>query len=242
MMNYINAILHDNANSCLKNMQDESVDLIITDIPYGISYKSNSQNLDRRKGHTIVKEREEYFERIVGDDTIPLKWLTSAYRILKNNSAIYIFCHWSKWHLLYSYVEDAGFTCKNMIILNKSNHGTGDLKGQYAPKHELLLFATKGRHILFFPEKRGSDIWDAPVKFSGSKRYHPNEKPLSWIEPCVFHSSKEGDLVLDPFAGSGSTGVAAKRYGRSYCLIDIDEKYVEIMKKRLSKKYLKVVE
>jgi len=135
---------------------------------------------------------------------------------------MYVFGHWSRWGELSAAVSDAGFKYKNMIVLVKSNHGMGDLKGQFAPKHELLLFATKGRHLLQFPSGRLKDVWNVPVRYSGTKRFHPNEKPISWIEPCVANSSREGDLVLDPFAGSGSTGVAAKNMGRRCMLIKVD--------------------
>jgi site-specific DNA-methyltransferase (adenine-specific) len=215
------------------SMQSLSIDLIVTDIPYGINYKSNKQNCDTRGAKTVIKNRPDFFDKIEGDDQIPLHWLAEAHRVLKDGSAIYVFCHWTKWHLLYESVEAAGFKPKNMIVLNKSNHGMGDLKGSYAPKHELLLFASKGRHILNFPEKRMRDIWDVPVKFSGSKRLHPNEKPLSWVKPCIQNSSKKGDIVLDPFAGSGSTGVACNILARSSIQIDINQEFCDIAQGRL---------
>lgn len=229
----VNQIIHGVACEHLIQIPNATVDLIVTDTPYGINYKSNKQNCDTRGTSTIVKDRPQYFDSIDGDNFVPVEWLSQAYRVLKNGSALYIFCHWSRWHILYPEVEKAGFKCKNMIVLNKSNHGMGDLKGQYAPKHELILFATKGRHILKFPVKRLNDIWNVPVRFSGSKRLHPNEKPVSWIEPCIINSSQKEDLVLDPFAGSGSTGVAAKNLNRNFLLIEVDEEYYNIAKNRI---------
>lgn len=231
----MNKIIHGNCLQILKEMPDDSINLIVTDTPYGIQYQSNHQHCDNRGEIAIVKDRPDYFDEIHGDDTIPVEWLPDAYRILKNNTAIYVFCHWSKWHILHPAVTHAGFICKNMIVLNKSNHGMGDLQGQYAPKHELLLFATKGRHILSF-DKRTPDIWNVPVQFSGAKRFHPNEKPFGWLAPCILNSSKPNDLVLDPFAGSGSTGIVAKYLGRQYCMIEIDAKYVDVIQKRLNSK------
>jgi len=125
----------------LQQMSDMSVDLIVTDIPYGINYKSNKQNCDTRSDKSVIKDRPQYFKAITGDENIPVDWLPEAYRTLKPNTAMYVFCHWSTWHQLLPAVNAAGFKCKNMIVLNKSNHGMGDLKGQYAPKHELLMFA-----------------------------------------------------------------------------------------------------
>jgi site-specific DNA-methyltransferase (adenine-specific) len=227
-------IICEDCEIALQKFEEQSIDLIVTDIPYGINYKSNKQNYDTRGIKPVIKKRPEFFEKIEGDKEIPLFWLTEAYRVLKEGSAIYIFCHWSKWHLLYPAVEEVGFKPKNMIVLNKSNHGMGDLKGSYAPKHELLLFASKGRHILNFPKKRMRDIWDAPVKFSGAKRFHPNEKPISWLLPCIQNSSKKDDVILDPFAGSGSTGVTCKALGRNSIQIDSNEEFCQIAKERLN--------
>lgn len=228
-------IIHGDANSVLAKMDDNSVDLIVTDIPYGISFKSNRQGLKRGKNGETIKTGRSYFKEIKGDAEIPVDWLVDAFRILKQNSATYIFCHWSKWGVLAKYVEAAGFSIKNMIVMNKSNHGMGDLKGQYAPKHELLMYATKGLHLLRFTDKRMNDVWNVPVKFTGSHRLHPNEKPLAWLIPCISNSSNIGDVVLDPFAGSGSTGAAAKQLGREAILVELDEEYVNVMKQRLVK-------
>jgi site-specific DNA-methyltransferase (adenine-specific) len=210
-------------NQYLPTLESDSIDLIVTDIPYGIDYKSNKQNYDTRGKTSVRKNREEYFKKIKNDKNVPTEWLPEAYRLLKKNSAIYIFCHWKTWDILKPAVEEVGFKIKNMIVLNKSNHGMGDLKGSYAPKHELMLFATKGRHVLKFPEGRMRDVWDVPVKYSGAKRRHPNEKPLSWIEPCLSNSSKEGDLVLDPFAGCGTVGECCEKMRRRHISIEIDD-------------------
>ena len=134
----------------MREIPEGAVDLIVTDPPYGISYKSNRQGVDRKISISERRDilvRESYFPKIQNDGEVYLDWLPEAFRVLKDGSALYVFCHWTKWSLLSDAVLFAGFHIKNMIILNKSNHGMGDLKGSYAPKYELLLFATKGRHI-----------------------------------------------------------------------------------------------
>lgn len=227
-------------NDCLdqfKFIPDNSVDLILTDPPYGINYKSGRQGIDRVKsvkGEGDIKIRKSYFNSIIGDDVLDLTWLKEAYRVLKNNSAMYVFCHWSKWHILYPEVESLGFKVKNMIVLNKSNHGAGDLAGAYASKHELVLYATKGRHELLFPNGRSKDVINASVIFSGNKKLHPNEKPLSWHIPFIENSSKEGDTVLDPFMGSGSCGAAALSLRRKFIGIEKSLEYFKIADNRLS--------
>lgn len=229
-------IIESDCMDALKSLESDSVDLIVTDPPYGIDYKSNRQGIDRkrsnaREGDVII--RESYFTTIANDNTLPTEWLSEAQRVLKDGSAIYIFCHWTKWHLLYPAVAPL-FTIKNMIVLNKSNHGMGDLNGQYAPKHELLLYAVKGRHLLDRSTGRRKDVWDVPIRFTGAHRLHPNEKPLSWLRPCVESSSKAGDLVLDPFSGSGSLGEVCRELSRNCMLIDVSSEYCDVMRKRLN--------
>jgi len=227
-------IIHADSGCVLPYILTQSIDLIVTDPPYGVGYCSNKQNYDTRGSEVVKKERPAYFEKIEGDSELPVDWLIDAYRILKDNSAIYIFCHWTKWPALVVAVQQVGFHVKNMIVLAKSNHGMGDLDGAFAPQHELLLYATKGRHLLSHPQGRLNDVWNVSVNYSGAKRYHPNEKPVSWIEPAIRSSSKRGDLVLDPFAGSGTTGVAAMKFGRKYCLIEIDSEHVKTIRSRIA--------
>lgn len=232
----LNTIIHGDCLETMAGMSDESIDLILTDPPYGIEYKSNRQGIDRklsnaREGDIVV--RQKYFQKINNDDSVPTEWLAQAYRVAKSGGAIYVFCRWDKWDILKPAVQKAGFIVKNMIVINKSNHGMGDLMGQYAPKHELLLFASKGRHLLSFPSGRKSDVWDLPVKFSGARRLHPNEKPVSWFDRAIENSLPIGGVMLDPFCGSGASLESAKRHGRTFIGIDNDAEYVRIARERL---------
>lgn len=213
----MNKIINNECLNVLETLNDESVDLIITDPPYGIAYKSN---------------RQDYFDMIKNDDKLDFRWINECFRVLKNNSAIYICVHWSKWSVFYDAVISVGFEIKNMIVFNKSNHGMGDLTGQFAPKHELLLFAVKGRHT-FYQARRIPDIWDVSVICSRSHHKHPNEKPVKWFFNPIKYSSKKGDLVLYPFCGSGSTCAAAEYLGRNYLGIEMYEPYFKEAVNRL---------
>ena len=182
-----------------------------------------------------IEVREKYFNKIKADDSLPIEWLSGAYRVLKDNTCIYIFCNWKKWSELEKAVQENKFTVKNMLVMNKSNHGMGDIKGSYAPKHELVLFAHKGKAKIWNgQEVRKNDVWDVPVKFSGSKHLHPNEKPLSWIEPMILTASKENQVVLDPFMGSGTTGVVSIKNNRHFIGIELDENYYKVAQERLN--------
>ena len=208
---------------CLEIMggiKDKSVDLIVTDPPYLMDYQSN-----RRK-------KEDRFDKIKNDKgnyMLIQDYLEECHRIMKDNTAIYCFCSWHNIDFFKNEFEKY-FKLKNILVWNKNNHGTGDLKGSYAPKHEFILFGHKGRTLL--REKRIADVIDCP-KISSNKLTHPTEKPQDLLEIFIKQSSDVGSIIFDGFMGTGSCGIAAKKLNRNFIGIELDEKYFNIAKDRL---------
>ena len=208
---------------CLEIMggiKDKSVDLIVTDPPYLMDYQSN-----RRK-------KEDRFDKIKNDKgnyMLIQDYLEECHRIMKDNTAIYCFCSWHNIDFFKNEFEKH-FKLKNILVWNKNNHGTGDLKGSYAPKHEFILFGHKGRTLL--REKRIADVIDCP-KISSNKLTHPTEKPQDLLEIFIKQSSDEGSIIFDGFMGTGSCGIVAKKLNRNFIGIELDEKYFNIAKDRL---------
>ena len=208
---------------CLEVMgsiKDKSIDLIVTDPPYLMDYQSN-----RRK-------KEDRFDKIKNDKEnymLIQDYLEECHRIMKDNTAIYCFCSWHNIDFFKREFEKY-FKLKNIIVWNKNNHGTGDLKGAYAPKHEFILFGHKGRTLL--REKRIPDIIDCS-KVLSKKLTHPTEKPQELLEIFIKQSSDEGSIIFDGFMGTGSCGIAAKKLNRKFVGIELDEKYFNIAKDRL---------
>ena len=208
---------------CLEIMggiKDKSVDLIVTDPPYLMDYQSN-----RRK-------KEDRFDKIKNDKgnyMLIQDYLEECHRIMKDNTAIYCFCSWHNIDFFKNEFEKY-FKLKNILVWNKNNHGTGDLKGSYAPKHEFILFGHKGRTLL--REKRIADVIDCP-KISSNKLTHPTEKPQDLLEIFIKQSSDEESIIFDGFMGTGSCGIAAKKLNRNFIGIELDEKYFNIAKNRL---------
>mgnify|MGYP005862256575 FL=1 len=204
----------------MDNIDDKSIDLIITDPPYLINYQSN-----RRK-------KKDRFDKIKNDkDNYILiqEYFKECYRIMKNNTAIYCFCSWHNIDFFKREFEKY-FKLKNIIIWNKNNHGTGDLKGSYAPKYEFILFGHKGRTLL--REKRISDVIDC-AKIPSKKLTHPTEKPQKLLGIFIKQSSDESNIVFDGFMGTGSCGMVANNLNRKFIGIELDENYFNIAKERI---------
>ena len=204
----------------MKKIPSESIDLIVTDPPYLINYQSSRR---------IKKEKFEKIKNDVNSQQLICDYFEECNRILKNNTAIYCFCSWH--HIDFFKQEfEKHFKLKNIIVWNKNNHGSGDLKGAYAPKHELILFGHKGRTLL--REKRISDVIECE-KINSGNLTHPTEKPTKLIEIFIKQSSDINDIVFDGFMGSGSTGVACINTNRKFIGCELDENYFKIAEQRL---------
>jgi DNA modification methylase len=211
-------IICGDSTEIMKNMEYKSIDLIVTDPPYGIDYQS---------AWRIDSER---FDKIIGDKEINCSFLNNCKYILKQETALYLFTRWDvepKWVVE---VKKSGFIVKNIIIWDRIIHGLGDLKGCYAPSYDMIIFATKGRHIL--RNGRPKDIIRVK-RVDSIKLIHPNQKPVGLVEKIISNSSNIGDTVLDPFLGSGTTLVAAERLNRNSIGIDISKEWCEKSYERL---------
>ena len=195
--------------------QNVKVDVIITDPPYGMNYKSNY--------------RKEKYEKISNDNDLSFldDFFQKCDNLLKDDTHIYCFC---SWHHIdkFKIAFEKYFTLKNVIVWEKNNTSMGDLKGSYAPKHEFILFGHKGRRL-----RNGKRLPDVlQVNRTGNK-LHPTQKPVSLLQVFIYQSSNENEIILDPFMGSGSTGVACLNTNRKFIGIELDEKYFNIAKNRL---------
>lgn len=199
-----------------KTIPNESIDMFLTDPPYGMNYNS---------GRIKIKH-----DKIKNDDK--LEWLEpfakEMFRMAKNDTAHYVFCSWHKIDV-FKQVFEKYFKVKNILVWVKNNHTAGDIYGNFAPKHELVLFLHKGRSLI-----RGKR--DTNVMFYDKMRStnHPTEKPVDMLEFMIEKFSDKGDVIFDPFMGSGSTGVAALKTGRKFIGSEIESKYFDVAKNRLT--------
>lgn len=207
---------HEAWEDGLPKLGAQSVDLLLTDPPYGMSYQSNM----RKDKHLKIENDDNL-------DWLPV-WLKDVRRVLRSDAHCYIFCSWHKVDVFKRELELHDFGLKNILIWNKGGGGMGDLEGDYSPSYEMVLFCSLGKRKL--NGKRDSNILPTGKTLNN---YHPTEKPVSLLAYLIEKSTQKDDLVLDCFAGSFSTGVAAQETGRRFIGYEIEEKYCKIGDRRL---------
>ena len=205
------------AEDLLGGLEAESDQVVLTDPPYGISYQSNYCKDGKRK--PISSD----FDFQIGP------FLKETLRVLKPGGVCYLFTRWDVYPLWVRELP-SGLELKNFIAWVQDNHSAGDLTGNFGFKWEGIMMLTKGRHQL--RGMRWPNVWDFPrVPFK--QQLHPAEKPVGLLRRAIEASSDDGDLVVDPFAGSGATGEAARWSGREALLGDVDLDYVRKGRLRL---------
>jgi len=205
----------------MKKMEDNSVDLVLTDPPYGINFSPQRKNAKEKFGVIDNDEKQgkdwvEWFEPICKE----------TYRILKDDSVAYFFCGFNPYYY-YSVLQSCGFEIKANIIWVKDNFGLGY---HFRRQYEQVLVGFKGKPPT--PEKAMSDVIFAD-KVLGAKLVHSCQKPVDLCQKLIEQYSIPSNLVFDPFMGSGTTGVAALKLKRNFLGIEIDSNYFEIAKKRI---------
>jgi len=126
-------------------------------------------------------------------------------------------------------VKEAGFVVKSQIVWDKVMHGMGDLKGEFAPQHELMIYATKDRYE--FKGNRPKTIYKQK-RVDAEKLIHPNEKPVELIRKIILDITSPGELIFDPFSGSGSTMMACQKEGRSFKGTELMKEYFDSAMKK----------
>lgn len=208
----IHRVVNGDAMIKLRSVADESAQLVLADPPYGIDYRS-------RLG-----------EKIINDDRPYIWWLNEAFRVCIPGGGIVCFTRWDVQEPFRMAIESAGFKVKSQNVWNKGGGGKGDLRAQFSPQHELVWWATKGKFR--FPNRRPGTVLSVP-KPSNNNRTHPTEKPVELMRQLIEATTVQGDLVVDPFTGTGASGVACVLTGRRFFGTEIDGKYARIARERI---------
>lgn len=193
-------IRHGDCMDLMKELEDDSIDACITDPPYGIGYQS-ARRIDT----------SEWKPKIENDEEPYTEWIKPLYEKMAGGGRLICFYRWDVQDAFLDEIQSAGFMVKSQIVWDKGVHGMGDLTGEFAPQHELMLYATKGRYE--FKGTRPKTIYRSQ-RIDPNKLVHPNQKPLPLLRAIIKDITEPGELILDPFGGSFTTYVAAIREKR----------------------------
>ena len=257
----INKIYKGDCNEIMQNEIDkESISLIFADPPYNLS--GSSLNLKNNKtGGAFYKVNEDWD---TFDDKEYLdftkKWIKSAISTLKSNGSLYISCTQHNIGEILIVGKELGLKLNNILIWYKVNAMPNITKRTFTHSTEFVCWFVKGKNWVFNYEtvkkinpnktKTGADkqmrdfldfitlpIVQGKERLRGDngRALHPTQKPERLLELIIQASSNKGDIILDPFFGTGTTGVVAQRLQRKWIGIEINEKYIEMSKKRIKK-------
>lgn len=221
-------LLNEDSITQLKLIPNESIDLIVTDPPYRVTPRGNTLNHGMLQKEINMKGKVFKFNNI---DCV--EYAPEFYRILKEGSHCYVMTnHVNLIHMLNAFTA-SGFHFIKSLIWDKGNKILGTY---YMSQFEYILFFRKGKGIKI-NNCGTSDILrvkNIKTKNSKGENLHDTEKPVELMEILVDNSSKKNQIVLDPFMGIGSTGIACSHLDRFFIGIEIDENYYTIAKNRIN--------
>ncbi len=239
----------------MKEIPSNSVDLVITDPPFAIDFKAKRSNYNRiasrvLEGYNEIP-KEKYYD-------FTLQWMREVHMLLKDSGTMYVFSGWNNLKDILMALDEIGFITVNHIIW-KYQFGVVT-KNKFVTSHYHCLYVCKNdKKRKFFPFSRfdkgdkglegGSlhygdkeDVWVINREYWNGDQKTPTKLPAELIKKILMYSSEKGDIVLDPFLGSGQVAVVSKILGREYIGFEIVKEYYEFAKERLDKNMYRIKE
>jgi len=236
----------------LKKLPDRSVDLVFADPPYNLQLGGDLLRPDNSKVDAVDDDWDR-FESFEAYDTFTRAWLKECRRVLKDNGAIWVIGSYHNIFRVGATLQDLGFWILNDIVWRKANPMPNFKGTRFTNAHETLIWAAKGRGARRYTfnydamkmandELQMRSDWTLPLctgeerlKDASGAKAHPTQKPEALLHRVILSSTKPGDVVLDPFFGTGTTGAAARRLGRKYIGIERETEYVQLAAARIAK-------
>ena len=224
----IDKIFNQDCIEGMKGIPDESVDLIVTDPPYRLTARGNSGTMSGYWANEITKKGKVFEENNVEIED----YLGEFYRILKDTSHCYIMCNNLNLSHFFEVISKSKFNFVKLLVWDKCTKICGKY---YMGQVEHIFLLRKGgdkpindcgtSDILSFPNKKD--------KANNGENIHDSQKPIGLFQTMIENSSKEGEIILDPFIGSGTCAIACMRTNRHYLGFELDKKYYDLTKDRI---------
>lgn len=247
----LNRILAGNCIEEMKALPSESIDLIFADPPYNLQLRGG---LNRPNNSVVdaVDDHWDQFDSFASYDAFTCQWLSEAHRLLKPNGAIWVIGSYHNIFRVGYALQNVGFWILNDVIWRKTNPMPNFRGKRLTNAHETMIWASKSeasKYTFNYEALKAlnEDVqmrsdWVLPictgrerVKDEEGRKAHPTQKPQSLLHRVLVGSSNVGDVVLDPFFGTGTTGAVAKMLGRNFIGIEKEDAYREVARDRIAK-------
>ena len=247
--NFKNKIINGDSLEELKKIPDETFDLVFADPPYNLQLRNSLTRPDRTKV-SAVNDKWDQFESFKKYDEFTVAWLSECRRILKKDGAIWVIGSYHNIFRVGTAIQNLGFWILNDVIWNKNNPMPNFRGTRFTNAHETLIWASKSEKSKYTfnyqslkclnDDLQMRSDWMLPIcsgkerlKKNNGKKIHSTQKPESLLHRIILATTNKGDSVFDPFLGTGTTAVVAKKLGRNYFGIEKEKKYFLAAKKRL---------
>ena len=247
----LNTILFGDCIEELKKLPTQSVDLIFADPPYNLQLKGDLHRPDQSKVDAVDDDWDRFrdFETY---DRFTKGWLAECRRILKDSGTLWVIGSYHNIFRVGTVVQDLGFWILNDVIWRKANPMPNFRGKRFTNAHETLIWAAKSADQKSYTfnydamKALNDDLqmrsdWLLPICNGGERlktkdgsKLHPTQKPEALLQRVLLAASHPGDVVLDPFFGTGTTGAAARRLGRNFIGIERDESYAAAARRRIA--------
>jgi len=252
---FVNQIHHGACAEVLAEMPDKSVDMIFADPPYNLQIGAEYGRGElRRPNDSKVEGVHEAWDKIgsfADYDRFSHDWLVQARRVLKDDGALWVIGSYHNIYRLGAMLQDLGFWILNDVVWVKNNPMPNFRGRRFTNAHETLLWVGKSENTRYTfnyeaMKAMNDDLqmrsdWRLPIcsgqerlKKDDGQKAHPTQKPESLLYRVILSSTKPGDVVLDPFFGTGTTGAVAKRLGRHWIGIERDPDYIAVANQRIT--------
>ena len=250
MTKFLNKITNGNSLEILKKIPDKTFDLVFADPPYNLQIGKKLKRPDDSKVNG-VNDKWDQFKNFNDYDNFCKLWLTESKRVLKDNGSIWVIGTYHNIFRLGYHIQNMGYWMLNDVIWKKNNPMPNFRGTRFTNAHETLIWASKNKNSKYTfnyqslkclnDDLQMRSDWTLPIcngseriKRNG-KKVHSAQKPESLLHRILLASTNKGDFVFDPFLGTGTTVVVAKKLGRNYFGVEKEKKYFKISKQRLEK-------
>src|SRR3989344_2110466 len=248
----VDAILNGDCLEELKKLPDRSVDLVFADPPYNLQLGGDLLRPDNSKVDA-VDDHWDQFESFAAYDAFTKAWMAECKRVRKDDGALWVIGSYHNIFRVGATLQDLGFWILNDIVWRKSNPMPNFKGTRFTNAHETLIWAAKsrgGRRYTFNYDamKMANDElqmrsdWTLPLctgeerlKDDKGDKAHPTQKPEALLHRVIMASTKPGDVILDPFFGTGTTGAVARRLGRKFIGIEREAEYAALAEARIAR-------